>query len=225
MHFLRKTVLLLATFVVMAFASCQKDEIETPEISALSIVNASAGSPAINAFIDENKISDDVFTFGKDIAYFNAYSGERELSFYQGSNKKASGKFNLKNGKFYSLFLTGKWPQTELVLLGDSLAKPATGKAHIRFVNMGIDAGVLNLGLTNGSTLIGQKAYKAASDFMAINGNAAYTFVVRNNAALTDTMSIPQVTLEAGHSYTIWSKGVKGEIGNDALGVSIIKNY
>ncbi|RZL35991.1 MAG: DUF4397 domain-containing protein [Pedobacter sp.] len=224
MHYLRKTTL-LAILAVIAFASCKKDELETPQISALSIVNASAGSPGVNVYIDQTRLSDDLFTFGKNIEYFNAYSGEREISFYQGSNKNASGKFNLKDGKFYSLFLTGKWPQTELVLLKDSLIKPATGKAHIRFVNMGTDAGVLNLGLTNGSTLISQKAYKSSSDFTPVNGNTGYSFVIRNNAAPTDTVSIPQVTLEAGHSYTIWAKGVKGELGNDALGLSVIKNY
>lgn len=226
MHYSRKSILLLATLVMMAFASCMKgDDTPVPQISALSIVNASAGSPAVNVFIGENKISNDLFTFGKNINYLNAYSGEREVSFHQGADKKASGKFNLKDGKFYSLFLTGKWPQTELVLLQDSLTKPATGKTHIRFVNMGKDAGVLNLGITNGSTLIGQKAYKVGSDFVAVNGDMGYTFVIRNNAALTDTVSIPQVTLEAGHSYTIWAKGAKGETGNDALGVSVIKNY
>ena len=225
MHYPRKFILLLAMAVVIAFASCKQDEIELPKISAVSIVNASAGSPGVTTFIDENRLSDDLFTFGKHMAYFNAYSGEREVSFYQGSSKKVSGKFNFKDGKFYSLFLAGKWPQTELVLFQDSLTNPATGKAHIRFLNMGVDAGVLNLGLTNGSTLITQKSYKTNSDFITVNGNAGYTFVIRNSAAITDTVSIPQVTLEAGHSYTIWAKGVKGETGNDALGVSVIKNY
>lgn len=217
--------IVLAALVVMAFASCKKDNVEAPQISALSIVNASAGSPAVSVFINQNQVSNDLFTFGKDISYFNAYSGEREVSFYQGIDKKVSGKVNLKDGKFYSLFLTGKWPQTELVLLQDSLTKPATGKAHIRFVNMGMDAGELNLGLTNGSTLISQKAYKEGSDFIAVNGNSAYTFVIRKYGALTDTVSIPAVTLETGHIYTVWAKGLKTEVGNDALGLTVIRNY
>ncbi len=225
MHYSRKSIqTALAMLAVMAFASCKFDDEPVPQISALSVVNAAAGSPALNVFISQSKISNDLFTFGKDISYFNAYSGEREVSFYQGTDKKTSGKFNLKDGKFYSLFLTGKWPETELVLLQDSLTRPATGKAHIRFANMGKDAGVLNLGLTNGSTLINQKAYKVGSDFIAVNGNMAYTFVIRNNAALTDTVSIPAVTLENGRSYTIWAKGVKGQVGNDALSLAIIKN-
>ncbi len=216
---------ILVMLVAITFASCGKDDVVTPKISALSVVNAAAGSPALNVFIGENKVSTDLFTFGKDISYLNAYSGEREVSFYQGTDKKTSGKFNLKDGKFYSLFLAGKWPETELVLLQDSLTQPATGKAHIRFVNMGKDAGELNLGLTNGSTLITQKAYKAGSDFIAVNGNTAYTFVIRKHSALADTVSIPAVTLEAGRSYTIWAKGLKAEAGADALGLAVIKNY
>jgi hypothetical protein len=226
MHYSRKTIFLLATSVVMAFASCMKDDdIQIPQISALSIVNASAGSPELEVIISGNKVANQQFAFGKNIDYLNVYANEQEVLFYRGDEKKASGKFNLKDGKFYSLFLTGKWPQPELVLFQDSLVKPAAGKAHIRFVNMGINAGVLNLGLTNGTTLINQKGYKTASDFIAVNGNTGYTFVIRNNAALTDTVSIPQVTLETGHSYTIWAKGAKSDIGSDALGVSVIKNY
>jgi len=226
MHYSIKSIqTALAMLAVMAFASCAKNEGEVPQVSALSIVNASAGSPTLNVFIGQSQVSTDLFTYGKDISYLNAYSGEREVSFYQGADKKASGKFNLKDGKFYSLFLAGKWPQSELVLLQDSLTKPATGKAHIRFVNMGTDAGVLNLGLTNGSTLVSQNAYKAGSDFIAVNGNTSYTFVIRNNASVTDTLSIPAVTLESGRSYTIWAKGVKAETGNNALGLAVIRNY
>lgn len=225
MHYSRKSITTaLAMLAVMAFASCKKDEGEVPQISALSVVNAAVGSPALNVFINQSQISGDLFTFGKDISYFNAYSGEREVSFYQGTEKKNSGKVTLKDGKFYSLFLAGQWPQTEMVLLQDSLTKPAAGKAHIRFVNMGKDSGVLNLGLTNGSTLINQKAYKAGSDFIAVNGNTAYTFVIRNNAALTDTVSIPAVTLETGHIYTIWAKGTKAETGANALSLAVLKN-
>ena len=226
MQYSRKSIkIVLVMLAVFAFASCKKDDVETPKVSALSFVNAAAGSPALNVFIGQSQVSNGLFTFGKDLSYMNAYSGEREVSFFQGTEKNATGKFNLKDGKFYSLFLTGKWPQTELVLLQDSLTNPAAGKAHIRFVNMGKDAGVLNLGLTNGSTLIGQKAYKAGSDFIAVTGNAAYNFVIRNHTALTDTVKIPAVTLEAGRSYTIWAKGLKAEVGNDALGIAIIKNF
>ncbi|SFH19608.1 DUF4397 domain-containing protein [Pedobacter insulae] len=217
-------VILLA-LVTLTLASCKKDPIENPAVSALSFVNAAAGAPDLRVFIGQNQANNDIFNFGKNIGYLNAYSGEREVSFFQGSEKKATGKFNLRDGRFYSLFLAGKWPETELVLLQDSLTRPAANKAHIRFVNMSKDAGLLNLGLTNGSTLVSEKAYKAASDYIEVNGNAAYTFVIRNHAALTDTVSIPAVNLEAGHSYTIWAKGLKTEVGNDALGVAVIKNY
>lgn len=226
MYYSRKSIqAVLALCTVLAFASCKKDFGEVPQISALSIVNAAVGSPDVRVTIGQSQVSNNLFTFGKDISYFNAYSGEREVSFYEGADKKASGKFNLIDGKFYSLFLAGQWPETELVLLKDSLVRPAAQKAHIRFVNMSKDGGVLNLGLTNGSTLISQKAYKAGSDYMEVEGNKAYTFVVRNNAVLSDTVSIAAVNIEAGRNYTIWAKGMKAQTGNNALGLAVIRNY
>lgn len=225
MHYSKKSIqTALAMLAVMAFVSCKPDKVIAPEVSALSVVNAAVGSPALNVFLGQNKVSNDLFTYGKDISYLNAYSGEREVTFFQGTDKKATGKFTLKNGKYYSLFLAGEWPQNELVLLKDSLTRPATGKAHIRFVNMGKDAGVLNLGLTNGSTIISQKAYKTGSDFIEVNGNKAYTFVIRSHATPTDTVSIPAVNLESGHIYTIWAQGIKAQTGNNALGLAVIKN-
>ena len=211
-------------FAVISFSSCKDDKRIAPEISALSIVNAAVGSPELNIKLDQNKVATDLFTYGKDISYINAYSGERKVSFYDGTTENTSGKISLKNGKYYSLFLGGKWPSTELVLLNDSLTRPASGKSHIRFVNMSKDAGELNLGLTNGTTLINKKAYKAASNYIEVNGNTAYTFVIRNNTILTDTVSIPAINIESGRIYTIWAKGLKAETGNNSLGIAVIKN-
>ncbi len=225
MHYSKKSIpSALAMLAVLAFASCKTDKVIAPEVSALSVVNAVVSSPALDVKIGQNKANNDLFTFGKDINYLNVYSGEREVSFFQGTEKIKSGNFTLKNGKYYSLFLAGEWPQTELVLLNDSLTRPASGKSHIRFVNMSKDAGILNLGLTNGSTLINQKAYKTGSDFIEVNGNKPYAFVIRNNTALTDTVSIPAVNLESGKIYTIWAKGLKAQTGTNSLDLAVIKN-
>lgn len=224
MKYSKKSIQIIsASLIAIAFVSCKKDKTFTP-VSAISFVNASVDAPSLNVFMNQNKVSNEEFTFGKNIPYLRAYSGQREVLFYEGTVKKTSGTFDLKDGKFYSLFLTGKWPDTELVLLKDSLVSPATGKANIRFVNMGKDAGELDLGLTNGSTLISKKAYKAGSDFISVNGNAAYTFVIRKNNVLTDTVSIPSTTLEAGKNYTIWAKGLKTSTGNNTLSLAVIKN-
>lgn len=225
MHYSKKII--QGTFCILAvisFSSCKNDKTIVPEISALSIVNAAVGSPDLSVKLEQNTVPSELFTYGKDISYFNAYSGERKVTFYQGTTENATGKINLKNGKYYSLFLAGQWPDTEFVLLNDSLTRPASGKAHIRFVNMSKDAGALNLGLTNGSTLFTQKAYKAASDFIVADGNKAYTFVIRSNAVPTDTLTIPAVNLESGHIYTIWAKGIKAQNGNNGLGLAVIKN-
>lgn len=225
MYYSKKSIqAVLAMIAIFTLASCKKDKENLPDIAAVSVVNAAAGSPALNVFIDGNKIDNETFAFGKNSNYLNAYTGEREFAFFEGTTKKATGKFDLKKGKIYSLFLAGAWPQTELVLLSDSLTMPANGKAHVRFVNMGKDAGLLKLGLTNGSTLINQTAYKAGSDFIAVNGNQPYTFVIRSQTTPTDTVSIAPINLEAGHNYTIWAKGVKAEVGANALGLAVIKN-
>ncbi len=218
--FIQTVSILIAAF---AFQSCKKDK-ENKPVSALSFVNASVGAPTLNVYLEPNKIDFDQFSYGRYIDYLNAFSGQRTVSFFEGTVKKKTGNIDLKNGKFYSLFLAGTWPETELVLIKDSLTIPATGKTNIRFVNMSSDAGELDLGLTNGTTLISQKAYKASSNYISINGNSTYNFVIRKHASPLDTVSITAATLEAGRSYTIWAKGLKAEVGKNALGLTIIKN-
>lgn len=215
--------ILTVIFGAMALVSCKKDKVINP-ISAISFVNAAVGAPALEIYLEPNKLNHGQFSFGKNIDYLNANSGERVVSFYEGTVKKKSGSFDLKDGKFYSLFLAGTWPETELVLVKDSLTTPATGKTNIRFVNMSKDAGELDLGLTNGAALISQKAYKASSNYTSINGNANYNFVIRSHANPADTVSISATNLDAGHSYTILAKGLKSGTGQNALGLTIIKN-
>ncbi|RZK42475.1 MAG: DUF4397 domain-containing protein [Pedobacter sp.] len=226
MKYSKKTLQILSIITLgLSISSCKKDFGEVPPVSAISFVNAAVGSPAVNVYLGGNMVNNNLFTYGKDLNYVNAYSGTRDVSFYENGEKKISGSVDLADGRFYSLFLAGKWPQADLVLLKDSLTRPATGKTHIRFANLSKDAGSLDFGLTNGKTLASEKAYKIASDYMAIEGNTAYTFVIRNHGTPTDTVSIPAVTLETGRSYTIWAKGLKAETGANALGLAVIRNY
>lgn len=223
---IKSVKILFAVLLVIGFASCKKENFEVTPISAISFVNASASSPNLGVYIGGNKVqtlNNDPFNFGTYYSYSNAYSGEREISFNEGADKKITGKVTLVDGMLYSVFLAGKWPQAEIVLLEDKLSVPATGKANIRFVNMGQDAGTLDL--TNGTTVISSKAYKAASEFIAVDVNSPFNFSIKNSGSADVLVTMPAVSLEMGRNYTIWAKGLKAGTGADALGIGIIKNY
>ncbi|WP_256009372.1 DUF4397 domain-containing protein [Desertivirga xinjiangensis] len=212
--------------LALSITSCLKDkDTPAPNVSGLSFINASPDAPSVNLFVDQNRVNDDFFSFGDHIDYLNAYSGNRSVYAYEDSEEKVSGKISMEDGKMYSLFLAGKWDEAEFILLEDGLTNPEEGKVHLRFLNMIPDAPAFDLGLSEGSTLISNKMYKENGDFISLEGDKKYNFVIRNHSDNQDVVSLNPVTLEAGHIYTIWASGLKEGSGEVAPGAKIIRNY
>ena len=221
-------LLTVAGLVIVAAAGCKKDsDYQTlPPISAVSFYHASPDAPKLSFYLNSNKIFEgDSSAYKSSIYYVNAYSGNRELSAYKGSERKFIKSFTLAEGHIYSAFLTGKYSTAEFVLLEDSLSTPAAGKAHIRFVNMSVESPALDLGVSGGASFITNKAYKANSGFTVIEGNKQYNFVVRNNGSTVDKVVLPSVNIEAGHIYTVWARGIYSATDGAALGAEITKNH
>jgi hypothetical protein len=215
-----------AALMILAAAGCKKTTYEPPPaIAAVSFYNASPDSPPVSIYLNSNKIQFDSLAYQGGIDYVSADPGAREVSAYKNGVKKIFNNINLVDGKFYSVFLTGNYSTAQFVLLDDSLARPAAGKANIRFVNMSIGSPTLDLGVNDGTTLISNRAYKANSAFSAIDGNKQYTFVVREHGATVAKVALPSVNIINGHSYTIWARGVYTATDATVLGADIVLNY
>ena len=193
-------------------------------VSAVAFVNASPDAPAVNLYLNQNKVNG-LYSYTDNSYYFNAYPGTRTAHIYEGSDKKLSGDIVLKGDSYYSIFLAGRFATPELVLLEDSLKRPASGKAHVRFVNMSFGAPALDLGLANGSNVVTNKVYKQNSGYVAVDGDTKYTFVIRERGSTTARVTLPETTLTAGRSYTIWVKGVYTDPGVTGVGAEIMRNY
>ncbi|WP_214072735.1 DUF4397 domain-containing protein [Mucilaginibacter sp. dw_454] len=220
-----QVILSAATILLMAAGCSKNDNGPVPAVSAVSIIGASADAPGLIVYLDQNRVNGDSLHFSDHTGYVNAYSGSRQVTAYAGQIKKLSGTIALDQGKFYSLFLAGKFQSAEFVLLQDSLVNPGTGKANIRFVNMSVDAPSLDLGLADGSTLVSGRTYKQNSAYITVNGGQSYHFVIREHGATAVKVDMPAGTLNSGHSYTIWAKGLYTATGSNVLGGAVIENY
>lgn len=227
---LLKSVALGALLIVLA-AGCRQDYVRPPgyygnyyDISGLLFVNASPDAPGVNLYLNENRVSG-LYGYTDNSNYFNAYSGTRAAHIYEGGTKKLSSDIVLKTDRYYSLFLAGRFATPELVLLEDSLKRPASGKTNIRFVNMSLGAPSLDLGLANGTTLVAGRTYKQNSGYIAVDGDTKYTFVIRERGATAVKVTLPETTLAAGRSYTIWVKGAYTDAGLTGVGAEIMRNY
>jgi hypothetical protein len=156
------------------------------------------------------------------VSFYNASPDSPPVSIYLNSNKIQFDSLAYKGGIDYVSAYPGA---REVSAYKNGLARPAAGKANIRFVNMRIGSPTLDLGVNDGTTLISNRAYKANSAFSAIDGNKQYTFVVREHGATVAKVALPSVNIINGHSYTIWARGVYTATDATVLGADIVLNY
>lgn len=216
-----------AGLIMLTVAGCIKNtpQQDLPVISAISFLNASPDAPKLSIYLNSSRIQADSLAYKNSIFYVNAVSGQREISAYRGTEKKFAKTVTLDPGRIYSAYLTGNYSTAEFVVLEDSLVRPATGKAHVRFVNMSIGAPSLDLGQSDGSTLVSGRVYKANSAYVAVDGDKQYNFVVRAHGSTINKTILPSVNIELGHSYTIWARGIYTATDGAAFGAEITRNY
>lgn len=217
--------ILFAGTLLLATAGCTKTHNDpAPPIAAVNIINASPDAPAVGFYADQNRIGYDTYTYTEQTDYLNAYAGKREIAAYEGQTKKITDSITMKEGRFYSLFLTGQYQTAQFVLLEDSLSKPDAGKAHIRFLNMSVGAPALDLGFGD-STVVSSRVYKQNAGFIALKAGKSYQFVIREHSSGQTKVTLPAQTLAEGRIYTIWARGIYTQTGEKGPAGSIILNY
>ncbi len=214
----------------LMLTSCLKDKTETyvPPAAFVQFVQASPGEQPLDLYLNTNKVNLLPIGYGDRLDYFRAYSGTRIVNMvtHPGNSKIFSDTVNLKTDSVYSMFLINKATNPGLLLLPDSLTKPAAGKGSIRFVNVSPDAPAVDLAIKDTTTaLVANKAFKGYSPFFPIQASKTYTFEVRQHGTNTVLATLANVNIYNGQVYTIWLHGlVTTTIDSDKLKAEIITN-
>ena len=209
-----KIVVALFAIVFSAFVSaCSKNETDVPSISGLMIVNASPGAGTYNVYI--NDVSSSInqkgaLPFMGTIApYFNITPGANKIKFT--TNSSAASVFtettNLESDKAYSYFLLNDVPNLSGLLIQDDLSLSSSEKGFIRFLNLIPDAGALDLKVSGSTTLVTDKAFKSASEFIQADAKN-YDLQLVEKSSGTILATLKDVTITAGKMYTIVAGGM-----------------
>jgi len=217
-----------AVLCLLQFSSCLKDNnnyVPPPATALFMVIQGSPDAPAEALFLDNNRVNNPPFNYGDNIGYFNAYTGERNviLNDYNSGTRIASDTMRLNSNVAYSLFLANTYTKPDFVLLTDSIAQPASGKATIRLVNISPDAGTVDL-KANTTTIVTGKAYKGSSAFITVAGGTTYNFSILKTGTSTVLATLNSATINAGSVYTIWVHGLANGTGNTAIKADIINN-
>jgi hypothetical protein len=218
-----------AALLFLLLTSCLKDHntYYNPPTALLSFIQASPDEPQLDFFLNNNKVNQAFINYGDTFDYFSAYAGHRTASFYTAGTmtKIFSDTITLNQNMAYSLFLANKPSSPEILLLTDSISRPSSGNASIRFVNVSPDAPPVSLAIQGGQVLASNEPYKGSTSFMPIAGGKNYAFEVRQGTTNTVLATLTNVNLSSGFVYTIWFHGLVASTNNsDKLSIGIITN-
>ena len=220
-----KIILNVLLFALLFTACSKSDSLDSAPIyiSGVSLIQASPTTEKLDVYISNTRASKDDFSFGEKTDYLNVYSGSRTFTLTKKNSATplTSAPFTLEATKGYSLFVIDKLENVKFLLLTDDLILPESGKAKVRFVNLSPDGGTLNLAIAGKTTdLATNKAFKDYSSFELVDAAEKVTFNIKNGAGLVEA-TLPDVKIESGKIYTIWTKGLKSAIDDTKFGAAI----
>lgn len=217
----------VAAVLPLALTSCSDDDnpVASPTVSKVMVVHASPDAPVVDLYVDDNLAGSDL-AFPDNTGYLAVNAGNRNVKVKAAGSSTTviDADVTLASGLFYSVFAVDSLSKIMPVVTVDTLSSPAAGKAHIRFMHLSPNAPAVNITLTDGTIVFGNKAFKGRTSFTPLDAGT-YNLQVRD-AATNDTvvLSLNGVTLEVGKIYTVFAKGFLGGAGSQALGAQIIVN-
>jgi hypothetical protein len=232
--FRSKAILLCA----IALTACDKNavqEIAGPvEGARIKFFNFGIGSPSVNFYADDRKMTAISSTTGAESTAGVGYGGVGSAGFYHAIAPGAytfSGRIaattdkdlaistvpaTLENGKHYSFYQSGVYNTTTKTVEGFVVEDVFPSEmdytvAHVRFVNAIFNAQPMTLYARNTTTLAevpvgGAVAYKSAGAFTALPGGV-YDLSARYVGATGNAISRTAVSFVAGRVYTITARG------------------
>lgn len=232
-------IVITGLMVVVFLSSCGK----TASKNATSlnvkyqVVNLSPQLGPVSLYIDYSIFNNYSFLYAVPSGYFNLTSIDTPFQIRSSPNQLTgtvvilgniiSRNDALKANLKYTLFIVGTKADNTVssVFLTDTGSTPSAGRAKVRFLNAspqstGFDVvanGYLDPGFTN-------LTYKNVSKYVEMPaGNYNFqVFKTGTNAGVIGTL--PNVTVQDGHLYTLYSYGLVGHTDTLAFGMGAITN-
>ena len=221
-NFLVLTSVALIAAIVMV-SSCKKDEAKT--YAKVLVTHASPNAPGVDLLVDGSKQNSAALTFPNNTGYLAVESGARNIkvNVTGTSTTVINADLTLEKDKNYSVFAIDSVSKISALVLTDDLTAPASGKAHVRFVHLSPNAPAVDVAVTGGGVVFGNKSFKDYTAFTPLDAGT-YNLEVRVAGTSTVALPLPGITLEVGKIYTVFAKGFLGGTGAEALGAQIIVN-
>lgn len=212
----------------LAMAGCSDDDKSTaPQISnaEVLVIHASPDAPGVDLLVDNVKVNSQALTFPNNTGYLNVPAGNRNIKVNASgtSTSVIDANLDLSADISYSIFAIDSLASIAPLVIEDNLGTPASGKSHVRFIHLSPNAPAVDITLTDGTVVFGNKAFGQYTPFTPLDAGT-YNLQVRLAGTSTVVLNLPNIVLENGKIYTVFAKGFVGGNGDQALGAQIIVN-
>ncbi|RYF13024.1 MAG: DUF4397 domain-containing protein [Flavobacteriales bacterium] len=202
------TLIAIIGISLISLSSCKKDNVNNDPIefgdAKLKVVNAVQGSASQDFYQGDTKLSTTPIAFGESSPYLTVKAGNSVISYRNTGTTTATATSSLgvyTNDSYTIFYVSSATGAGSIVGFPDDLVAPATGKAKLRFVNLGAALNnTINVSLAGGTALVTGLQYGRSTTYGVIDANTALTANVLGSA----TISIPGSTFQSGKIYTIW---------------------
>jgi hypothetical protein len=216
----------LATFMLSSCVKQNNNYVAIPPVAAIAVIQASADQPPVDLLVGGVKVNNVPLAYGQTFDYVTVHSGKNALSFVNDVSQKSivADTLQFNQNTRYSVFLVNTVNSPQVFMLTDTPAMPINGTSSVRFVNLGPDAGPVDVVVKDGATITANKPFKGFSSFTALDGNRMYTLEV-HQAGTGNVLASVTAKFNPGYIYTIWFHGLTaGTAGMDGLAVDIFTN-
>jgi hypothetical protein len=226
------TMFALVAISITSISSCKDDEEEpTPAPAAtlgaakVNIVHASPDAPGVDLLLNDTKINSAPVVYLDKTGYISVIEGTQNVKVNVAGTSTSVINANIPFAKNvnYSIFAVDSVSKISALLTTDDLTAPAAGKAHVRFIHLSPNAPAVDVALTGGAVVFGNKSFKDFTAFTPLDAGT-YDLEVRVAGTATVALPLPGIALTAGKIYTVYAKGFLGGVGAQALGAEIIVN-
>lgn len=218
------TYLLIALAGLTTIASCSKHDdydFTATATANVRLVNTSTDAGPSKLYLNDVLRTTNAVSYGTASGYSQTYIADNTIAVQSASGSVlASATGSLDADGNYTYFLAGTSGNYSILTSYDNATTPSAGKAKVRFVQAASGLASANL-LGNGVSIFAAQNFKAITDYSEVTAGT-FVFTVTSPGSATVLASSASTTLQAGKNYIVYTSGVSGTTGTNALTVSVL---
>lgn len=183
---------------------------QSAQEALVRVLNAIPDSPDLDVYANDLLIASNL-AFKELSNYITLPRGDYNISFYVTGTKNEpilSNTITLNDGDKYTVSAEGKMESRGLLAISDNNAPIHMNQALLRFAQLSPKVPPINITLPDGTVLFENVNFKEITPYSVALPPETYTFQIRVNGYPQAVLSIPGLTLEPDHFYTIYSLGL-----------------